>query len=221
MFCSSETTTRLTPVMPEMASVTCRTQLPQLMPSIVFVIKAMKRTLVSLVVGMSFALLAACGGSDGSTMADPDDVAFVQGMIPHHQQAIEMSALALDGRAGAMVADLARRIDAAQGPEIAQLREILARWSVEEDEHHMHKHGGDANKMGMLTDDELQELASLSGEAFDRRFAESMIMHHEGAVAMAETVLANGADDEVRVLATTIIAAQQAEIAEMKAMLAG
>ncbi len=120
-----------------------------------------------------------------------------------------------------MVADLARRIDAAQGPEIAQLREILARWSVEEDEHHMHKHGGDANKMGMLTDDELQELASLSGEAFDRRFAESMIMHHEGAVAMAETVLANGADDEVRVLATTIIAAQQAEIAEMKAMLAG
>jgi uncharacterized protein (DUF305 family) len=191
------------------------------MPSIDFVIKAMKRTLVSLVVGMSFALLAACGGSDGSTMADPDDVAFVQGMIPHHQQAIEMSALALDGRAGAMVADLARRIDAAQGPEIAQLREILARWSVEEDEHHMHKHGGDANKMGMLTDDELQELASLSGEAFDRRFAESMIMHHEGAVAMAETVLANGADDEVRVLATTIIAAQQAEIAEMKAMLAG
>jgi uncharacterized protein (DUF305 family) len=177
---------------------------------------------------MSLALLAACSGSDGSdvgadvsTMADPDDVAFVQGMIPHHQQAIEMSALALDGRAGAVVADLARRIDAAQGPEIAQLREILSRWSVEEDEHHMHKHGGDANKMGMLTDDQLQDLASLSGEAFDRRFAESMMMHHEGAVAMAETVLANGADDEVRVLAKAIIAAQQAEIAEMKALLAG
>jgi uncharacterized protein (DUF305 family) len=48
-----------------------------------------------------------------------------------------------------------------------------------------------------------------------------MIMHHEGAVAMAETVLANGADDEVRVLAKAIIAAQQAEIAEMKALLAG
>jgi uncharacterized protein (DUF305 family) len=177
---------------------------------------------------MSLALLAACSGSDGSdvgadvsTMADPDDVAFVQGMIPHHQQAIEMSALALDGRAGAVVADLARRIDAAQGPEIIQLREILSRWSVEEDEHHMHKHGGDANKMGMLTDDQLQDLASLSGEAFDRRFAESMMMHHEGAVAMAETVLANGADDEVRVLAKAIIAAQQAEIAEMKALLAG
>jgi uncharacterized protein (DUF305 family) len=198
------------------------------MPSIVFEAIIMKRTLVSLVVGMSLALLAACSGSDGSdvgadvsTMADPDDVAFVQGMIPHHQQAIEMSALALDGRAGAVVADLARRIDAAQGPEIAQLREILSRWSVEEDEHHMHKHGGDANKMGMLTDDQLQDLASLSGEAFDRRFAESMIMHHEGAVAMAETVLANGADDEVRVLAKAIIAAQQAEIAEMKALLAG
>jgi uncharacterized protein (DUF305 family) len=198
------------------------------MPSIVFEAIIMKRTLVSLVVGMSLALLAACSGSDGSdvgadvsTMADPDDVAFVQGMIPHHQQAIEMSALALDGRAGAVVADLARRIDAAQGPEIIQLREILSRWSVEEDEHHMHKHGGDANKMGMLTDDQLQDLASLSGEAFDRRFAESMMMHHEGAVAMAETVLANGADDEVRVLAKAIIAAQQAEIAEMKALLAG
>ena len=180
----------------------------------------MKRTLASLAL-VAGIVLGACGSESASSAVDADDEEFVQGMIPHHQQAVEMSALALDGRAGAAVQDLARRIQSAQDPEIVAMRGILARWGVEEDEHAMHHSASDAAMMGMLTDDELSELASLSGEAFDKRWIQAMIMHHEGAIAMAKTVLAGGADEEVRALASSIAAAQEVEVAELKALLNG
>lgn len=205
-----------------MASVTCRTQLPQLMPSIVFVVVVTKRTLASLIAAVSIALLGACGGNDAAETndgVDADDVMFVQGMIPHHQQAVDMSQLALDGRAGAAVAELAGRIAAAQDEEIATMRGMLSRWGVKEDEHAMHRSGDHSSMMGMLSDDQLDALAALSGSDFDRAWLEAMIMHHEGAVVMAEAVLADGVDEEVRALATVIITAQQTEISEMRALL--
>ncbi|NBU06856.1 MAG: DUF305 domain-containing protein [Acidimicrobiia bacterium] len=197
-----------------MASVTCRTQLPQLMPSIVFVVVVTKRTLASLIAAMSIALLGACGGNSAAESndgVDADDVMFVQGMIPHHQQAVDMSQLALDGRAGAAVAELAGRITVAQDDEIATMRGILSRWGVEEDEHAMHRSSDHSSMKGMLSDDQLDALAAL--------WLEFMIMHHEGAIAMAEAVLADGVDEEVRALATAIITAQQTEIGEMRALL--
>jgi uncharacterized protein (DUF305 family) len=193
------------------------------MPSIAFVIVVIKRTLASLVVTASIALLAACGGGDADSGAtsetDADDTMFVQGMIPHHQQALDMSTLALDGRAGEAVVELAGRITAAQDVEIATMRGMLARWGVEEDEHAMHRSGDHSSMMGMLTEEQFDGLTALSGDEFDRAWLEAMIMHHEGAIAMAEAVLADGIDEEVRALATAIVAAQRAEIAEMQALL--
>jgi uncharacterized protein (DUF305 family) len=192
------------------------------MPSIVYVIAVTKRTLASLIAAVSIALLGACGGNDAAETndgVDADDVMFVQGMIPHHQQAVDMSQLALDGRAGAAVAELAGRITAAQDEEIATMRGILSRWGVREDEHAMHRSGDHSSMKGMLSDDQLDALAALSGVEFDQMWLEFMIMHHEGAVVMAEAVLADGVDEEVRALATAIITAQQTEISEMRALL--
>lgn len=99
------------------------------------------------------------------------------------------------------------------------MRGILSRWGVEEDEHAMHRSSDHSSMKGMLSDDQLDALAALSGSDFDRAWLEFMIMHHEGAVVMAEAVLAEGVDEEVRALATAIITAQQTEIGEMRALL--
>jgi uncharacterized protein (DUF305 family) len=74
---------------------------------------------------------------------------------------------------------------------------------------------------GMMTEEQMAALAGLSGAAFDTEWATMMIAHHQGAITQAETVKAAGADPEVLALADQIISAQQAEIAQMQALLAG
>ena len=144
-----------------------------------------------------------------------DDIMFAQMMIPHHEQAIEMSEIALDPASGASAAiqDLAIRIRDAQDPEIELMKGFLATWGspvTPED-------GVDHSSMmeGMLTVEELDELAGLQGPEFDVRWAQAMIAHHKGAVAMAEDVLADGKNAETRKLAEEIIANQQSEIDEL------
>jgi uncharacterized protein (DUF305 family) len=115
------------------------------------------------------------------------------------------------------VTALAEAIAAAQDPEIAEMTALLEGWGepVAMDE------GMDHSGMmsGMLTVEELDALAELRGAEFDRAWLEAMIAHHEGAVDMAEDVLADGENPEVRDLAERIVAAQAAEIAEMRALL--
>jgi uncharacterized protein (DUF305 family) len=176
----------------------------------------MKRGLISLVL-IATAMLSACGQSSTDDSADFNDadVMFAQMMIPHHEQAVEMSEIALDPASGASAAiqDLAIRIRDAQDPEIALMKSFLAAWgaSVTPED------GVDHSSMmeGMLTVEELDELAGLQGSEFDARWASAMIAHHEGAVAMAEDVLADGKNAETRKLAEEIIANQQAEIDEL------
>ena len=165
-------------------------------------------------------LAAACspGGSSGDGF-NPADTMFAQMMIPHHEQAIEMAGMALDPATGAGpdVLALAEAIAAAQDPEIAEMTALLEGWGepVAMDE------GMDHSGMmsGMLTVEDLDALAALRGPDFDRAWLEAMIAHHEGAVAMAEDALADGESAEVRDLAERIVAAQAAEIAEMRALL--
>jgi len=144
---------------------------------------------------------------------------FAQMMIPHHEQAVVMSDLALDPSRGASpeVVALAERIRGAQAPEIEQMQA----WLDAEGAGMGGDHSGHGGMEGMLSDEQIAALGGAEGADFDRLFLEGMIAHHEGAVAMAEDVKADGDDPELTALADEIIAAQEQEIAEMRALLGG
>ncbi len=185
--------------------------------------------------------LIACGGEDASDQSDAPsgavtadatgatgaaatfgdaDVEFAQGMIAHHEQAIEMAEMALDPSVGARaeVVDLATRIRAAQDPEIDQMTAWLEGWGASivmdtSDGHDM------SSMAGMMSVEQMDALAQSTGADFDRMWLEMMIEHHEGAIVMAEEAAADGTNPDVLALAAEIIATQQAEIDEMRALL--
>jgi uncharacterized protein (DUF305 family) len=178
------------------------------------------RTLAALALAGTLGL-AACGDDDDAAAAPASaDIEFAQGMIAHHEQAIEMATMALDPtvEAGAEVGDLATRIEAAQDPEIDQMTGWLTEWDqpLQMDT----SDGHDMSEMdGMMTAAEVDELGAATAADFDRLWLEMMIRHHQGAISMAETVKADGKHADVLALADAIIAAQQAEIDEMQALL--
>jgi uncharacterized protein (DUF305 family) len=168
------------------------------------------------------------------------DADFVQMMIPHHAQALRMCDLARTRARDEQVAAVARRIDAAQGPEILAMSAWLqahglpvpSRQGGQQDGGHAqggHEHGGHgspgggspamASMPGMLSAEQMRELAGTSGRRFDRLFLAGMIRHHRGAVQMAQSVLNQGSDLRVSEMATDVAAEQKAEIARMRAIL--
>lgn len=162
------------------------------------------------------------GGSSSSPSAtvrgqfNDADAMFATMMIPHHEQAIEMSDMILaksgvDGR----VLDLAQQIKDAQGPEIELMESWLEEWGMPSsgDMEGM-DHGG-----GMMSDDDMAALESADGSAAARLFLEQMIEHHEGAIEMAEDELDDGANPDVLALAERIIASQAEEITMMRELL--
>ncbi|MEW5808516.1 MAG: DUF305 domain-containing protein [Actinomycetota bacterium] len=165
------------------------------------------------------------GGHDHGSMthsADPAaghndaDVSFAAGMVPHHEQAIVMSDIILgkqgiDGR----VVELATQIKAAQGPEIATMKQWLSEWNAAP----MNHEGHDMTDMGMMTDQQLDQLRQAQGVDAARQFLTGMIAHHEGAVRMAQTELDSGEAADAKKLAQDIIDTQQREIATMKQIL--
>jgi uncharacterized protein (DUF305 family) len=171
-------------------------------------------------VATATATTLAPAGTEGASFNDAD-VEFAQGMIAHHQQAIEMAEMALDPNAGASpeVLDLAGRIQAAQDPEIALMTGWLNAWgqSVTMDT----AGGHDMDSMeGMMTAEEMDALAATTGPDFDTMWMEMMVAHHEGAIAQSEAVKAAGYNADVLALADQIITAQTAEIQEMQGLLA-
>ena len=151
------------------------------------------------------------------------DVDFAQGMIPHHAQAIEMADMAIAQAESAEVIDLAERIRAAQDPEIEQLTTWLEDWGqdVPDREMSMDDDMGDMSMDGMMTQDQMDEMAAASGVEFDQMFLEMMIVHHDGAVSMAEDEVANGEYEPAIAMAQSIIDGQSAEIDEMDQLLQG
>jgi uncharacterized protein (DUF305 family) len=147
------------------------------------------------------------------------DVMFAQMMIPHHEQAIEMSDIALDPTVGASdeVRSLAEDIKAAQDPEIAQMTAWLEAWGQPTSMDSSMDHS--SMMSGMLTVEEINALGSLRGSEFDTAWIQAMIKHHEGAIQMAQDVETDGVNTEVKALAGAIITAQQSEIDVMKALL--
>ncbi|MFM8794912.1 MAG: DUF305 domain-containing protein [Acidimicrobiales bacterium] len=176
----------------------------------------MKRRFALAAVAAAF-VLPACGSSGSADRPFNDaDVMFAQMMIPHHEQAVEMSDIALDPSVGAgpAVASLAQAIKAAQDPEIEQMKTLLTGWG----EPLVMDDGMDHGSMmgGMLSPEELESLGALNGAGFDAAWAKAMIAHHEGAIDMANDVLEDGKNTEIRALADAIISAQQREIEELR-----
>jgi uncharacterized protein (DUF305 family) len=150
---------------------------------------------------------------------DADDVAFATDMVPHHQQAIEMSAMVPDHTSNPQVIALARDISAAQGPEIETFKALLVQWQENPDSDTGHDGHGDMAMNGMVDDGTMQRLGSLKGPEFDTLWLQSMIGHHQGAIDMAKAELAKGENVDAKQLAQNIVSAQQAEIDQMKQML--
>jgi uncharacterized protein (DUF305 family) len=166
------------------------------------------------------AVLSACGSSSSQNVAfNADDVMFAQMMIPHHEQAIEMSDIALDPTVGAgeQVLALATQIKNAQDPEITQMKALLTAWGkpLTADSH---DHHSSSMMSGMMTTEDLAELGTLTGAAFDAAWAAAMIAHHEGAIEMAKTVLADGKNAETLALAQAIISGQELEIETLRSL---
>jgi uncharacterized protein (DUF305 family) len=141
------------------------------------------------------------------------DLYFVTMMVQHHTQALRMARLA-DGRAADdQVLAVARRITAAQAPEIQNLKGWLAARDqklVTVDDEHAH------GMPGAVTPTQIEGLARTKGAAFDQLFLDLMVKHHVGAVQMAEDVTIKGSDLAVQELAAEVSAGQSAEIRRME-----
>ena len=117
------------------------------------------------------------------------DIQFLQGMIPHHAQAKEMSALAESRTNNEAILAVAARITLSQDDEIAMMQEWLDDRGLEVTAEDAHHQSGFMRMAGMLTDEEMAELAAARGSDFDRLYLESMIQHHQGALDMVEELL--------------------------------
>lgn len=150
------------------------------------------------------------------------DAAFMQMMVPHHAQALEMAELAPTRARDEGVAALARRIQGAQGPEIRSMASWLAARGLPVPEamdtmdHGDHSMSMSMPMAGMLTDEQMAELEAARGARFDRLFLAGMIQHHQGAVEMAGAEIEEGSDQLALELAADISAGQQAEIGRMQ-----
>ena len=149
------------------------------------------------------------------------DVRFMQEMITHHAQAVEMTALLRTRTARADMRLLAGRIEASQEDEMAFMRRWLqVRGHTAPDAHAHHEHG--ARLMpGMLTPEDMMRLAAATGPDFDRLFLEGMIKHHAGALEMVASLFASpraGQDTEIFAFASDVDADQRIEIARMEGM---
>ncbi|KOV71840.1 copper resistance protein [Streptomyces sp. AS58] len=199
-----------------------------------------RRTAAVAAAGAAALVLAACGGAGDDSaghggghnstsasasapasqgQANAADVAFAQGMIPHHRQAVEMADLASGRAQSGEVKKLAADIKKAQDPEIKTLSGWLTSWGEEVPaagamDHSSHGAGG-----GMMTAEEMTELENASGEEFDTAFMEMMIKHHEGAVEMAKTEQTDGAYAPAQEMAAQIVTSQSAEIEQMNKLL--
>ena len=188
--------------------------MPDIFNSMTFITKNLAALSVLIVVGCS-------GGStvDENASWNKADQKFVQEMIPHHEQAVVMSEMVTNVEISTQTAALASEIMGAQASEIELMQGLLNEWGVESDPQAGHKMSGDESH-GMMTDEELAELKNLSGAEFEKMWLTMMLAHHQGAVKMAETVIADGKDSRVKTLADTIIKAQQKEIAQINTLLA-
>jgi uncharacterized protein (DUF305 family) len=155
----------------------------------------------------------------------PDDVRFMQDMIPHHNQAVQMSALVPERTNMPELKEIAGRIDASQADEI----EFMQGWLRERGENvpdptHHHAMHMTHEMAGMATPEQMAELAAARDTEFDRLFLTLMIAHHEGALTMVEDLLeqpGSAYDPVLLDFTSDIVEDQTSEIERMNALLVG
>lgn len=194
-----------------------------------------RSTAVALAALLVATALAACGGGDEESAAQPAanasfnaaDVTFAQQMIPHHSQAVKMGSLAAGRSKSPKVQKLAAEIVAAQGPEIETMQGFLESWGqpLIPDMAGMDHSSMTPEEMtsmmsgqmpGMASTDELAALKTAKGKEFDQLFLAMMLEHHQGAVEMAQTEQGDGQDQAAIALAEEIETTQTAEIARIE-----
>jgi uncharacterized protein (DUF305 family) len=143
------------------------------------------------------------------------DIMFLQMMIPHHQQAIDISELALKVSKDSELRALATDIRDGQSAEIIKMKKWLS--DAHADISMGHSMGDSMG--GMLTDDELADLNAASGKNFDLLWLEGMTEHHEGAIHMS-SMIKDARNSEIRIFGENIVRDQSAQIEQMKAMIA-
>ena len=164
---------------------------------------------------------AAAPAADAHNQAD---VTFAQQMIPHHQQAIQMSDTLLAKQGiDPRVIGLANQIKAAQGPEIQQMQGWLTQWGQPTSMPSMNMPGHDMPGMnsgqGMMSEQDMAALRNAQGVAASKLFLTQMITHHEGAIAMAQTEISSGQYPAAVAMARSIVTSQQQEIDTMKGII--
>lgn len=177
----------------------------------------MKRLLAAATTLLVAFALAGCGG--GGSDHNDQDVSFAKDMVPHHQQAVVMSDMALSQASSPQVKDLATRIKTSQASEISLMNGWLASWGEGATDHSGHDAGSMKGMSGMVSDGDMQVLAGASGTEFDRLFLQHMTAHHQGALEMARTQVEKGKFGPAKDLARQITAGQEKEIAEMAQLL--
>ena len=173
--------------------------------------------------GEASRVIAAATASDLSKVQfTAADVTFMQGMIRHHAQAVEMVALMPTRTASQDMRTMGQRIDASQADEIKMMQRWLDVRGQSLPDPHAHHMPGAVLMPGMLTEEEMSRLAETKGREFDRVFLEGMIKHHAGALTMVKELFDTpgaGQDSEIFAFASDIEADQRAEIERMGAML--
>jgi uncharacterized protein (DUF305 family) len=154
------------------------------------------------------------------------DVAFMQAMIVHHGQALDMAKLVKDRTNTEELVQIAGRIESSQADEIAYMKGWLAERGEPAEDPSMQGHGEHMHHMmkGMASPDQMKALAGAKGVDFDRQFLTLMIAHHEGAVEMVEKLLdedGTAADPLLYQFVSDIDTEQTGEIERMDKLLAG
>jgi uncharacterized protein (DUF305 family) len=153
--------------------------------------------------------------------ATPADVKFMQGMIGHHAQAIEMTALIAERTSREEMKLLGQRISVSQADEMNMMRTWLRARGQQEPSEHAH-HTQEGMMPGMLSPEQMAELAAATGDAFDKLFLRYMIQHHEGALSMVDDLFKTpgaGQEGDINAFAADVDSDQRMEIDRMRAML--
>lgn len=173
--------------------------------------------------GEASRVIAADKATDLSRVqATAADVRFMQGMIHHHAQALDMTALLATRTTSGDMKKLALRIEVSQADEIKMMQRWLEVRHQEAPSEHAHHMNGATLMPGMLTAAEMDRLAAAQGADFDRLFLEGMIKHHAGALTMVQELFATpgaGQESEIFAFASDVDADQRMEIERMGAML--